>query len=68
LGNAPLEKMVKMSAKASLSFYPAPQKRSTCRATLECTLSMEMEKSVDLTKSEIGDSQIQFVFPKTVKI
>ena len=68
LGKPPLEKMAKMSAKASLSFYPAPQKRSTSRATPECTLSMATEKSVDLTKSEIGDSLIQFVFPQSVKL
>jgi hypothetical protein len=68
LGKSRLEKMAKMSAKASLSFYPAPQKRFTSRATPECTLSMATEKSVDLTKSKIGDSLTQFVFPQSVKL
>jgi hypothetical protein len=68
LGKSPLEKMAKMSAKALLSFYLAPQKRSTSLAMLECILSMAMEKSVDLTKSGIGDSLIQFVFPQSVKL
>ena len=68
LGKPLLEKMAKMSARASLSSYPAPQKRSTSRATPECTLSMATEKSVDLTKSEIGDSPTQFVLPQSVKL